>query len=458
MTEPNKAGITEPRKIYTVSELTSRIKALLEKNYSFIWISGEISNLRIPASGHCYFTLKDPDSQIQAVMFKGQVRNLKFAFEAGMQVTGFGRISVYAPRGSYQIILEYLEPSGAGALQAAFEQLKRKLSDEGLFDARYKQPIPFMPSAVAVISSATGSVVHDIIRIIFRRFSNMQVLVIPAAVQGDAAEAEIVSAMELLNSHQAADVAILARGGGSLEDLSAFNSEAVARAVFKSRIPVISAVGHETDYTIADFTADLRAPTPSAAAELAVPVKEEVRYTLEMLTRRISGRILNQTRELRQNTEKLAKRLVHPRRRMDDLRIRLDDVYARLIQAAGRVVKDRHDRLSWRYDRLLATPLQAKISAMADRRSHIDRRLKSAGAAVVQENRLRLEALCGRINALSPLAVMQRGYSITRTLPEHRVLTDASVVDPGKKVEVILAKGVITCRIERINQNGKKDI
>ena len=455
---PTDSHISAARNVYTVSALTAQIRTLLEKNYPFVWISGEISNLRVPASGHCYFTLKDKDAQIQAVMFKGQARNLKFDLEDGMQATGFGRISVYAPRGSYQIILEYIEPSGAGALQAAFEQLKQKLSEEGLFDGKYKKPVPFLPAAVAVISSATGSVVHDIIRIMSRRFANIPIRVIAAAVQGDTAEAEIVSAIETANRHKAADVIILARGGGSLEDLAAFNSEAVARAIFASEIPVISAVGHETDYTIADFTADLRAPTPSAAAELAVPVKQDVSYTVQVLTRRLQGAIIRQVRDLRQNTQKLTRRLVHPRQRMDDLRIRIDEIHARLTQAMKRIAANRRERLCWRHDRLMAVPLANRVSALADRHQNLDRRLKSAGKNLVQEKRARLESACGRMNALNPLAVLDRGYSITRVLPDKTVLTDAAAVNTGQNVEVILAKGMLTCRIERKTDNGKKDV
>jgi exodeoxyribonuclease VII large subunit len=286
----------------------------------------------------------------------------------------------------------------------------------------------------------------------------MPICVIPAAVQGDAAVSEIIAALELLNRHQAADVAILARGGGSLEDLAAFNSEAVARAIFASRIPVISAVGHETDYTIADFTADLRAPTPSAAAELAVPVKQDVRYTLQTLTRRLQGRIAGQLRELRQTAEKLTRRLIHPRRRMDDLRISLDEIHSRMIHSMDRIVTDRRERLCWRRDRLRALPLQTRLAALADRHAHADQRLKTAGAGIVQENRARLESLCGRMHALSPLAVLKRGYSITRTLPGKTVLTDAGLSSPGQKLEVILAKGMITCCVERIIENGKKNI
>lgn len=445
------------RRIYSVSELTAEIRALLEKTYPFVWVSGEISNIRIPASGHFYFTLKDPDAQIQALMFRGQNRNLEFLPEDGMLVTGFGRLSVYPPRGSYQIILEYLEPSGAGALQAAFEQLKRRLSEEGLFDERHKKPIPYLPAGVAVISSATGAVVHDIIRVVHRRFPNMPVAVIPASVQGEGAEAEIIAALGLLNRQKVADVAILARGGGSLEDLAAFNSEGVARAIFASEIPVISAVGHETDYTIADFTADLRAPTPSAAAELAVPVKQDVSYTLQALTRRLHARMSRQVAESRHHAEKLARRLVHPSRRIDDLKLRLDDDHARLVNAACRIIRDRRERLAWRRDRLLALPLCSRIQALRDSLAHVCGRLRAAAAGLHRQKRTRLETLCARLHALSPAAVLERGYSITRTLPDRRILSDAGRTEAGKKVEVILAKGHLTCRIERKHEDGKKD-
>ena len=449
--------ISAERKIFSVSELTARIKALLETSYPFIWISGEISNIRMPASGHYYFTLKDADAQIQAVMFRGQNRNLKFMPEDGMTVTGFGRVSVYAPRGNYQVILEYLEPSGAGALQAAFEQLKAKLADEGLFDAQYKKKIPFLPAKVAVISSATGSVVHDILRVMHRRFPDMPVVIIPAAVQGDEAAAQLTAALRLADAHANADVVIVARGGGSLEDLAAFNSEEVARAIFASRVPVISAVGHETDFTIADFVADLRAPTPSAAAELAVPVKAEVLYTLQAYTRRMHARISRQIQEQRQYLEKLGRRMVHPRRRLDDLRLRLDEDYTRLKNAIDRLVGRNRERLAWQKKRLFAAPIRARIRTLADRRAHLEGRLKTAACAEVQRKRAALESLYGRMYALSPAAVLARGYSITRRLPDGAVLTDAAAAEPGRDVEVLLSKGSITARIQKVKENGKKE-
>ncbi|MGD2037635.1 MAG: exodeoxyribonuclease VII large subunit, partial [Desulfobacterales bacterium] len=281
------------RKIYTVSELNAQIKSLLEEQFPFVWIVGEVSNFRTPLSGHFYFTLKDDASQISAVMFRGQQRQLKFQPEDGMRITGMGRLSVYEPRGTYQIILEYLEPSGIGALQIAFEKLKSRLADEGLFDERHKKAIPFLPHKIALITSPSGAAVHDMLNIIDRRFPNVNIQVFGVKVQGDGAEAEIAAALEQLNQQTDIDVAILARGGGSLEDLQAFNSESVARAVYASEIPTICGIGHETDYTIADFVADLRAPTPSAAAELAVPVKSELLQRLNDLSVDLSYRMTN---------------------------------------------------------------------------------------------------------------------------------------------------------------------
>ncbi|MGD2030429.1 MAG: exodeoxyribonuclease VII large subunit, partial [Desulfobacterales bacterium] len=249
-TQNSKSLFRDKRHIYTVSELTATIKVLLEDKYPFIWIYGEISNLRIPTSGHLYFTLKDKKAQINAVMFRGQIRNLKFMPENGMSVTGIGRVSVYELRGNYQIILEYIEPEGRGAIQLAFEQLKERLTTEGLFDEKHKKPLPFLPRKISIITSPTGAVVHDILKIINRRFPNIHIEIIPVKVQGDGSEMEIVSGLETINDRTDSDVVILARGGGSLEDLHAFNSEDVARAIFASKIPVISAIGHETDFSI----------------------------------------------------------------------------------------------------------------------------------------------------------------------------------------------------------------
>ncbi|NIR13652.1 MAG: exodeoxyribonuclease VII large subunit, partial [Desulfobacterales bacterium] len=263
-------------KIYTVSALTEEIKDLLEEHFDFVWVEGEISNFRSPSSGHYYMVLKDEKAQIRAVMFRPQTRYLKFTPEDGMKVIVQGRIGVYQPRGEYQIILDYLEPLGIGALALAFEQLKEKLAAEGLFDEEIKRPLPFLPQRVAVITSPTGAAIRDFLKIIHRRFANIEIIVVPVKVQGDEATAEMVEALDTVNRELNVDVIVLTRGGGSLEDLWAFNQEELALAIRASRIPVVSAVGHEIDITISDLAADLRAPTPSAAAELIVMEKESL--------------------------------------------------------------------------------------------------------------------------------------------------------------------------------------
>lgn len=446
------------RSIYSVSELTQKIKALLEENFPFIWINGEISNFKVPSSGHYYFTLKDDAAQISAVMFRGQNKRLKFMPEHGMSVTGYGRISVYGPRGAYQIILEYLEPSGAGALQAAFEQLKVKLSEEGLFDSIYKKPLPFLPRKVCLITSATGAVVHDIIRVMHRRFPNIAVEIIPVNVQGDLAVDDIVGAISLLNSRNTADLAILARGGGSLEDLWPFNSEKMARAIFASEIPIVSAIGHETDYTIADFIADLRAPTPSAAAEIVVPVKSELVNQAHQLKRRLISGFSGILNYHRRHIQQLTDRLVHPKRRLDDLRLRLDDYSERLHAAFQRDLRQKKERLHWRADRLYKNSPRAIIQARHNQLIQLNNQLRAGVDAHLYARALTLKALNGRLHALSPAAVLERGYSIIRRIPDHSIVRDAETVTYGEILEVLLARGTITCRVEGKQENAQKNI
>lgn len=394
---------TMTQRIYTVSELTGEIMNLLEDNFPFVWISGEISDSHMAASKHFYFTLRDEQCRISAVMFRGQNRNLKFEPEDGMHITGLGRINVYKPRGAYQLVFEYLEPAGVGALQTAFEQLRARLGDEGLFDQKHKKPLPFFPGKIAVITSPAGAVVHDILNVIDRRFPNIHIEIIPVRVQGEEASGEIAAAIALLNRRGNADVAILARGGGSLEDLQAFNSEKVARALFASDIPIISAVGHETDFSIADFAADLRAPTPSAAAELAVPMKADLLRDCEKLSERLRKRFRRYAEERRMLLDEMAKRLIHPGKRIADLRIRSNDLTRRLTRTFAKGIRQKREQLLWRKDRL---------------------------------------------KALDPEAILSRGYSITRTMPKGRVLKNAASVTKGQKLEVMLAKGTLICRVE----------
>ena len=445
------------RKIYSVSELNAGIKELLEENYPFVWLTGEISNFRIPASGHFYFSLKDETSQISAVMFRGQQRQLKFEPEDGMNVTGMGRISVYEPRGTYQIILEYLEPSGVGALQMAFEQLKGKLAAEGLFDDHYKAKIPFLPNKIGVITSKSGAVVHDILQVIKRRFANVAIQVYPVKVQGDGAQAEIVSALELLNDLGQCDVAILARGGGSLEDLQAFNSEPVARAIFNSQIPVISAVGHETDYTIADFVADLRAPTPSAAAELAVPEKSALERQCHDIAKRLHSIILSYFNILKVKTREISQRLVHPRRKIEDLRMRLDDLDWRLSTTFGSRLRRERENLEFRIDRLNAnTPRFLIRKAKRQLDQNINNLLKSF-LIFNNSNQIKIRELTAKLEALSPIAILSRGYSITRSIDDGRVIKDVRTISLDQDVEVMVAQGRLFCRVKGKIPDGKED-
>ncbi len=446
--------ISIKKNIYSVSELTSNIKILLEDKFPIIWITGEISNFSKPGSGHYYFTLKDDFAQISSVMFRGQNRKLNFFPENGMKITGLGRISVYEPRGSYQLILEHLEPQGIGALQKAFEQLKSRLNEEGLFEEKHKKPMPYIPQKVSVVTSPTGAVIHDIIEIINRRFSNTSIEIIPAKVQGLDAEKQIVSALELANKKKNSDVVILARGGGSLEDLSAFNSEKVARAVFGSEIPVISAVGHETDYTITDFVADLRAPTPSAAAEMVVPVKNELKEKVDELSRRLTNCFNDYIEMCRNHLDEISKRLKDPRRKLEDLRLKTDDYTNRLVRIFSNLLTQKKERLAWKTERLYANNPVLLVNRLTERLKDNNNKLANAQAIVLDIKRSNLKGLTDRLYALSPKSVLDRGYSITRKIPELNIIRDSKMVAIGQNVEVTLARGTIECSVKGKKSNG----
>ncbi|MEW6079804.1 MAG: exodeoxyribonuclease VII large subunit [Thermodesulfobacteriota bacterium] len=434
--------------VYSVSGLTAAIKHLLEKNFPIIWIEGEISNFRTAGSGHYYFTLKDDKAGIGAVMFAGQHRHLKFIPEDGLKVTGLGRISVYEPRGTYQIILEHMMPKGAGELLIAFEQLKKRLGEEGLFDPARKKPIPFMPATIGIISSPAGAVVHDIIQVATRRFPGLRIQIFPVAVQGKNAAREIAEAVALANQRAEAEVLVIARGGGSLEDLAPFNSEIVARAVYGSVIPVISAVGHETDFTICDFVADLRAPTPSAAAELMVPVRQDLLAARRGLHRRLVSAADKLLRRNREMLSSLLRRLADPRRHVQDIRLRLDDLMARMERMLKNSLRGRQTRLDWLNERLTGGQ-PARL--LEDRRRSIE--LARAGltrqtAAFIREKRHRLHTITATLTALDPTAVLERGYSIARTIPGGRVITTPLQVSAGDNLELRVARGIINCQVK----------
>ena len=434
--------------VFKVSELNKIIKQKLEERFPFIWISGEISNFRIPSSGHCYFTLKDPRSQISAVIFRGQAAGLKFKPEDGLSVIGLGRISVYEPRGTYQIIFEYLEPKGIGGLQIAFEKLKQQLSEQGLFDEKHKISMPALPRKISIVTSPTGAAVRDFINIAQRRFPNLTVEVVPVRVQGDRSPEEIIRAIRMLNQVGTTDVIILARGGGSIEDLCAFNDEQVAREIFASRIAIVSAVGHETDFTIADFVADLRAPTPSAAAELVVPSKNELIKQLNVFNEKLYKFVALYLKLLNKHTNDLLNRIVHPRRRLQDLRIRLDDYSIRLMAlTTGRLAR-RRDKIAVHHNMLIQVSPGKNISGL---KSHVDTCLNALVTGmhhIMRDRQTSVSRNASMLEALNPMAILQRGYSITRALPGRSIVRNTRQVKIDQKLEVLLGKGQLTVTIK----------
>jgi exodeoxyribonuclease VII large subunit len=384
----------------TVSELTRRIREKLEAAFSDVWITGEISGLRVPPSGHIYFTLKDKDAQIKAVFFRSGNRYLKFAPKDGMEVILRGRVTVYDPRGEYQVVAEYMEPKGIGALQLAFLQLKEKLEKEGLFDQIRKRPLPIHPRRVGVVTSPTGAAIRDILNVLGRRAPGVKILIAPATVQGASAPSEIASAISDLNKTDGVDVMIVGRGGGSVEDLAAFNTEVVARAIASSRIPVISAVGHETDFTIADFAADLRAPTPSAAAEVVAKNEEDMVDALRSLQGRLVYAVLQGHRRLRERVCAEKRALINPMRRLHDHALRLDELSGRLTSAQARLIlaiKNRAESLSRALS--LLEPLAPLKAGFALVKSFPDGRIIKSRAEAMAAGRLTLKFEDGEIDA-----------------------------------------------------------
>ena len=437
------------RRVYSVSELTREIKSLFQDRFDLIWISGEVSNFFRAASGHLYFDLKDANAQIRAVVFRGQAQRLNFELEDGLNVLAMGRISLYEKRGTYQIIVEYAEPAGIGALQKQFEQLKKKLQNEGLFDDQYKRKPPYLPVIIGIVTSLQGAVIHDMRSIFNSRFEDRHLRIAPAAVQGDYAPLEIVEAIELLNELSDTDLIILARGGGSLEDLNAFNSEIVARAIFNSKIPIISAIGHETDFTIADFTADLRAPTPTAAAEMVLPEKKELKGYVQNQRRLMRRSLEHQLQSQRQTVDLINRRLKHPRLLLAQMQNRLEDLTQRL-QQAGRI------RMRQAWDQLAFIKIQLTRSAPKKQLSNLKLKLEIYETKLSENiNKLFLSGrhhhrtLTIALTAYNPLNVLKRGYSIIRTKETPpQLVTDSDVVTPKQELEVMLSKGRLTVEVK----------
>jgi exodeoxyribonuclease VII large subunit len=436
------------RRILTVSQLTAEIKDILESSFEEVWVEGEISNLRRPPSGHLYFTLKDEKSQIRGVLFKQQSRYLRFELEDGQHVICWGRVGIYEKRGEYQLILDYVEPKGIGSLQLAFEQLKGRLAEEGLFDEDRKRPLPMLPHRIGIVTSPTGAVIRDMLHILRRRFENIEVVLYPVKVQGAGAADEIAQGIGYLGEQGEVDVIIVGRGGGSLEDLWAFNEEAVARAIYASPVPIISAVGHETDFTIADFVADVRAPTPSAAAEIAVREKGD-------LLRVLSDRVTRMGREMdhflarsREQIIGVQGKIRDPRRRIEENRLRLDEYWGRLATTVQRTWRENRERAARVLQILLAQDPLHEIRTLREGLSQLNKRLQGGTVALVDSKRTGWEKHVARLDAMSPLAILQRGYSIARRLPDGLILRDADEVGMNGQVAVRLHRGELICRVE----------
>jgi exodeoxyribonuclease VII large subunit len=443
-------GVGEPpaREVYTVARLNREVRTLLERGLGVLWVQGELSNLSQPASGHWYFSLKDRDAQLRCAMFRMKNALLGFTPRTGAQVLVRGRISVYEARGEYQLIVEHLEESGVGALQREFERLKARLAAEGLFALERKRPLPRFPRRVGVITSPSGAALHDILKILARRYPPAAVLVYPSAVQGAAAVPALIAALATAAARADCDVLILARGGGSLEDLWAFNDERVARAIRACPLPVVSGVGHEIDFTIADFVADARAPTPSAAAELVVPDR---RACLEALSRTWQRFHVGMRRELRAQRARLdgaGRRLglTHPGARLQQQMQRVDDLIRRLLGAAraglhrdGRRVAEGHARLLKRSPRLLLSECRAH-------HAQLDARLERAAQDRLARVAHRLALAQRALDAVSPLATLTRGFAIV-TRADGALVIDAAAVADGELIEARLALGTLSAQV-----------
>jgi exodeoxyribonuclease VII large subunit len=442
----------ESEHIYTVTELTRHIKSMLEERFGRIWVCGEVSNCKRHTSGHVYFTLKDDQGQLSVVLFRRDASRLRFKLEDGLQINVEGRISVYERRGNYQLIAAKAEPVGLGALQLAFEQLKRSLDEEGLFDEDHKKPLPRFPQRIGVITSATGAAFRDILNVIDRRFSTVEVILYPSLVQGEGAAEQIVAGIKTLDKKTNVDVIIAGRGGGSLEDLWAFNEEIVARAIFECETPIVSAVGHEIDYTISDFVADLRAPTPSAAAELVVAEREaivsEIAQLRESLARSIETSLTRLEHRLRLAASSYGFR--RPADMLIQCEQRLDDTRERMLELQQRRLDDCGIRTDTARARLLTARPDKLIASLLDRLSSTGRLLAERTGAALARREAALAELAAKLDSMSPLAVLARGYSIA--YGSDGILIDTKGVAAGDKINIVLSRGSLVCAVEKVEE------
>ena len=436
------------REIYSVSQLASDVRQTLERNFPLSWVEGEISNLASPASGHIYFSLKDPKAQVRCAMFKMRKRLLDFEPENGMQVLVRAKVGLYEARGDFQLIIEHMEEAGDGEMRREYEALKRRLRNEGLFESKHKQSLPKLPTKIGIVTSPTGAAVHDMLTVLKRRFPSIPVLIYPVPVQGEIAAGKISKAIKLANTRKECDVLIIGRGGGSLEDLWAFNDEHLAHTIYSSKIPIVSAVGHEVDFSIADFVADVRAPTPSAAAELLSPDRNEWLQQLTSLNRRLTSSMQNRISQNSQRMDWLSQRVSSPQQRLEHATGRIKELQYRLLSTQRNRQQQYSNQLQILQASLLRhAPIQ-KIKNLQQQQASWQSRLQQNMQKTLQKNSERLSLTSNTLDAVSPLATLGRGYSITRQINTGELIRDAAAIKKGTRIETRLEKGLLICKVE----------
>lgn len=435
------------RQVLTVSQLNRAAKDLLETYLPLLWVEGELSNLSVPSSGHWYFSLKDSGAQVRCAMFRNRNMLVRFKPEAGKKVLVRAKVSLYEGRGDYQLIVEHMEPAGAGDLQRQFEILKEKLQLEGLFDPAHKKPLPAWPKRLGIVTSPTGAAVHDILHVLRRRFPALPVIVLPVAVQGNEAAGQIAAAIETANRHALCDVLIVGRGGGSLEDLWAFNEEIVARAIYASDIPVVSAVGHEVDFTIADFVADLRAPTPSAAAELISPDCPALLNKLKQYEQQLTRCMAAHLRQHRQQVNHLRARLQHPGQKLQAQAQKLDHLEMRLRGAMSASVRNAHQKVEKLEHKLQRFNPQRLLASHAHKLQLLSLRLEAVQRKQLDARQQRLQRAAGLLQSVSPLNTLGRGYAILLT-NQGKAVRDAQEVQDGQQLNARLHQGELICEVK----------
>ncbi len=441
------------RDIYTVSRLNQAVRGLLESHFPLLWVSGEISNLARPRSGHIYFTLKDEAAQLRCAMFRGFNRHLGFQPKEGMEVLVRGRVGLYPERGDYQLIVEYMEEAGEGALRRAFEVLKQRLTVEGLFDEQHKQALPGIPKRIGLITSPTGAALHDLLSVLERRFPAAEILIYPVPVQGTGAAEAITQMVQLANTRRECDVLVLARGGGSLEDLWAFNDETLARAIHTGTIPLVTGVGHEVDFSIADFVADQRAATPSAAAELITPDQAELHLNVAQLQSRLTHRVQQQLQTHRENLQWLRRSLRHPRLRLQELSQHCDQLGLRLQRAAQAVLPRQKNRLLTANGRLEQQAPGEHIRTHRLLVERLEHRLTETIGGHMESQRTTLGRLNHTLQALNPQKTLERGYAIVTHGPNQQILRGTQGIKAGDHISTRLAHGQFHGTVDEVEPN-----